>query len=187
MKKSIWIILVVTASILVVGAVLIKLKTSTEIEDTIAKERPAISVRTVQARSGDLQAWIFVEGTARSVRREYLSFQNPGKVVYIKHGPGGGDLREGDRVSVGDVLARQDQRQGEASLTTARAGVREAVTGLAVAMADLDQAKTQETLAQATFERFDALIGQSSASQQEFDEAKAEAANARATVARAES
>jgi multidrug efflux pump subunit AcrA (membrane-fusion protein) len=74
-------------------------------------ERQAVRVRAVAAEVGSVQSWVFAEGTARSARREYLTFANPGRVAWVKPGKDGGELREGDMVKANDVLARQDDRQ----------------------------------------------------------------------------
>lgn len=127
-------------------------------EEEAAKpaEEKRVSVRAVKAETGEIQSWVFAEGTARSAAREYLVFQNVGKITYIKP-----DLREGSLVEKGTVLARQDQRRLNA---------------------DLKEARTQADLAQKTFSRFATLLKQRSASQQEYDEAKAQADQAKATL-----
>ena len=119
-------------------------------------EEKRVSVHAVKAVQGDIQSWVFAEGTARSVAREYLTFQGAAKVTFIKEG-----LREGSLVKKGEVLARQDQRS---------------------ISADLNEAKTQAAFAQKTFSRYAALLKQKSASQQEYDEAKAQADSAKATL-----
>lgn len=149
--------------------------------------RPAVSVRAVEARLGSVQAWVFAEGTVRSVRREYLTFENAGKVTFIAPGPDGGELRTGDPVTAGTVLAHQDQRPYRADLRSAESSMREAETQVEVAKAELRQARTDADLAEATFRRYAALLEKNSASQQEYDEAEAEAARAQAAIARAES
>ncbi len=141
---------------------------------TQVMEEKRVSVRAVKAESGDIQSWVFAEGTARSVVREYLMFQNAGKVTYLKS-----DLREGSVVEKGTLLAQQDQRSLKADLA-------EAGTSVDVAQAELEQAKTRASLEQKTFGRYAKLLEQESASLQEYDEAKARADNAIADVSRAE-
>jgi RND family efflux transporter MFP subunit len=90
-------------------------------------------------------------------------------------------------VKANDVLARQDDRQYQADVDSAVAQVREARTQSAVAAAEIEQAKAEYELAQTTSRRFKKLREQKSAAQQEYDEAKANAAKALASVARAQS
>ena len=43
-----------------------------------------LSVRCVRAMTGPIQALVFGEGTARAVRREFLTFQHQGKITFLK-------------------------------------------------------------------------------------------------------
>ena len=170
--------------------------------------RPATSVRAVRADLGEVQTWLIADGTARSIRREYLTFPRAGRIVYLYRDADGRELREGDAVKAGDVLAYQDKRTNEADVTAAQAKVTMATADRAAATAnlqavkaalteaesrqtlaadELELAKAEELLAQATFRRFKTLFEQESASAQEFDEAKAGVARASASVARARS
>jgi len=141
----------------------------------------AVSVETIVAERGSVQSWTFTQGTARAVRREYLTFEDPGKVTFVKDG-----LREGSEVKAGELLVSQDQRRLKAEIETARASVVEASTQASVAESQREEARTDEELAKTTFERFSTLLKQNSASKQEFDEARAQADKATAAVARAE-
>ncbi len=152
-----------------------------------APERPATTVRVAEAKVGDVASWVFADGTARATEREYLTFEDAGKVVYVMPGPDGGELREGQRVEQGQVLARQDQRQSDAAVESAQASVNEATTGLAVAESQLRQARTQAELEQTTFRRYQRLRERESASDQEYEQAEVAAKNAEAAVERAQS
>jgi len=142
----------------------------------------AVTVDSVTVELGSVQSWTFAEGTARAVRREYLTFEDPGLITFVEDG-----LREGSVVKAGAVLVRQDQRRLKAEIETAKAAVIEAQTKNAVAEAELAQMKTDEQFARTTFERFATLLKKNSASPQEYDEAKARADKAAAAVTRAES
>lgn len=146
------------------------------------EQETAVTVAVTEATLGDLQDWTFAEGTARSTRREYLTFENAGRITFVKD-----DLREGSQVKAGELLVNQDQRRLEADVDSSEASVTEAETQAAVAEADVKQAKTQLALAETTFARFASLLSKESASQQEYDEAKAEADNARAGLDRSTS
>lgn len=177
----------VIVAVVVVALALWQRQDSSPRPVTGERKKPAVTVGTAEAKLGLIQAWIFAVGTVRSSRREYLTFENPGRVAFISAGPNGDELREGDPVKAGSLLAHQDQRQYLAEIRTAESSLHEAHTQLAVARAELEQARTDKTLAQTTFKRFKVLVKQKSASQQEYDEAKAQASKAQASVARAES
>ncbi|BDS05658.1 RND efflux membrane fusion protein [Oceaniferula spumae] len=151
-------------------------------EDEPEKKSTAITVEVVPASRGNVQTWTFGEGTARATRREYLNFENAGRITYIKP-----DLREGSEVKEGEVLVRQDQRRPSAEVDSSKASVAEAKTRSQVAAAELNQAETEQKLAKTTFQRFKTLLEKKSASRQEYDEAKAKADNAASSVARAKS
>jgi len=63
-------------------------------------------VRVVTASRQPIQAWVFAEGTARSVRREYLTFERAGRVAFVKRGQDGGDLRAGEPVRAGEEVVK---------------------------------------------------------------------------------
>jgi len=148
---------------------------SPETPDTVADMRPVASVSTVPATNETLSSWIFGEGTVRSIEREFLSFESAGRVAWLDP-----DLKEGDRVEAGQLLAYQQADRTGADVARARAGVTDAETGRSVAEATLREAEANLALAQKTFERFETLLAQRSASQQEYDDARARLDQARA-------
>lgn len=146
--------------------------------DTAAKSQTpqaTASVRIAAIEQGEVQRWIFGEGTARAVRREFLSFESPGRIAYVNP-----SLKEGDRVRKGQLIAYQAKNvpAGDQPSGLSHAAVREAQANL--------------ELTQKTFDRFARLLELGSASQQEYDEAQAQLKRARvqyqnATLAAAES
>lgn len=145
-----------------------------------AQKSRRVSVRAVQAKHRHIDSWVYAQGTARATRREFLSFQQQGRVVYLKPG-----LEIGHWVRRGELIAQIEPARAESELASARAGVTGAKTELKVAAASLREALAQRKLAQLTSQRFEILIGQNSASQQEYDEAVAKLAQADAAVDRA--
>ncbi|PWQ99588.1 LysM peptidoglycan-binding domain-containing protein [Leucothrix arctica] len=145
--------------------------------------------------------WLYTEGIARAIRREYMTFESAGRIAYLDP-----KLKEGDRVRKGQVLAYQEQSRPASSLANANAQVVKANTQLTSAQshvtdanAQLVRAQTQVTVAEAsrdeananlllakrTFNRYSILLKQKSASQQEYDQAQAKLAAAQAAVRRA--
>ncbi|PWQ96485.1 HlyD family efflux transporter periplasmic adaptor subunit [Leucothrix pacifica] len=145
--------------------------------------------------------WVYTEGVARAIRREYMTFESAGRIAYLDP-----KLKEGDRVRKGQVLAYQEQSRSAASLASANTQLVSANTQLissqsqvSDANAQLVRAQTQVTVAEAsrseadanlllakrTFQRYSTLLKQKSASQQEYDEAQAKLVSAQAAVRRA--
>ena len=83
------------------------------------------------------------------------------------------NVKEGDRVKKGDVLVIIDDRQVSAGFDQAEAGLAGAKRALQAARAAREVAKADAKLAEATFNRYEHLLADESASQQEFDEVKA--------------
>ncbi|QDV04719.1 Macrolide export protein MacA [Planctomycetes bacterium Poly30] len=160
----------------------------TSVSKIVEQEPPLpLTIRTHEVTTGDIQSWLLAEGTARSVRREYLTFEYAGRVAYVLKGADGLELREGTRVEAGTVLARQDQRSAQADLESAHAEIAEAVTQVTVAESEQERVKSEQELAATTLERFTTLVAQNSASKQELDEAQNGANIAAATVSQAAS
>lgn len=67
-------------------------------------------------------------------------------------------VNEGDSVTAGQIVARMDTRDLEASLAKARATVQQAQHGLDEAHANVIQQQTQVTFAQQQFDRANALV-----------------------------
>lgn len=131
----------------------------------------SVSVALVEQRY--LQSWIYSQGTARSRQREFLTFTQQGLVTHVDE-----NLRVGIKVNAGQLIAYQAPERVQADLQAANAALAEAEANLA--------------LAEVTRRRYEILIEQRSASQQERDEAevqiqraKAARDNARAQVAQA--
>lgn len=138
------------------------------------QQAPAVSVRVQPAEVTALQRWVYSQGTARSMRREYLTFTEQGKVTYVDQ-----DLRVGSPISEGHLIAHQAPERLEAELASARAALNEAEANL--------------SLARVTQNRYETLIEQRSASAQELDQARVEVEqalasreSARAQIAQAE-
>ncbi|WP_239807241.1 efflux RND transporter periplasmic adaptor subunit [Croceicoccus hydrothermalis] len=143
-------------------------------------QAPAASVRIARASDETIQSYIYAQGTARATRREFLSFQQAGRVTYIAPG-----LDAGSPVRRGQLIARIEPARAQSEAAQAEATLAGARTELTASQASLNEAQAQLELARATFERYRVLLAQDSASQQEYDEAEAQLAQARAAVQQA--
>jgi HlyD family secretion protein len=96
-------------------------------------------------------------------------------------------VQEGDMVAPGQVIARMDTRDLEASLKKAEAQVLQGRRNLEEARALVAQQETEVTLAKAEFERASTLLKRGFTTHQAFDQRQQalNSANAKATAARA--
>ncbi|WP_036258031.1 HlyD family efflux transporter periplasmic adaptor subunit [Methylocapsa aurea] len=96
-------------------------------------------------------------------------------------------VQEGDMVAPGQVIARMDTRDLEASLKKAEAQVLQGRRNLEEARALVAQQETEVTLAKAEFERASALLKRGFTTRQAFDQRQQalNSANAKAIAARA--
>ncbi len=133
-----------------------------------SRETVGAPVLVVQRTS--LQAFHSVAGTVRSQTTSTLSANVVGSVVRVL-------VAEGDRVRAGDVLVEIDAREPRAQADRARAGGEEVERAI-------EGAAANAKLAEATYRRYEALRGRGSASQQEYDEARARHITAQAELAR---
>lgn len=126
--------------------------------------------RTATSRVPDV---ISAVGTVRAAETSQISAQMMGNVVAV-------NVREGDVVKQGQILATIDPAQAQASLDRAQAA-------LAATQHEAAAAQTELTLTEATLKRYDTLFQRKSVSPQEYDEIKAryQSASAREEGARA--
>lgn len=127
----------------------------------------------VTAQRAPAPDWVEAVGTVRAAQSTQVAPQVMGSVVAI-------NVREGDRVRRGEVLAVIDDAQP-------RAGVERAQAALLAADKDAVAADADFALAESTLKRYQNLFDKKSVSPQEFDEVKArfQAAEARRELARA--
>ncbi|MDH5823677.1 efflux RND transporter periplasmic adaptor subunit [Luteimonas sp. RD2P54] len=140
-----------------------------------------VSVRVVQVQEAPVQSWVYAQGTARAARREFLTFQNSGRVAHVAPG-----LEIGRPVRRGQLVAHLQPDRSDAELTRARVELANARAQVAVGEAAQAEAAASLELARQTFARFATLLDLDSASQQEYDEAEARLGQARAAYARAQ-
>lgn len=145
-----------------------------------AEEAVVVSVRVEPVQRRALQAWVYGQGTARAVQREFLTFADAGRVEWLDP-----KLRLGSSVARGKLIAYQEPARSRAGLANAEAALITARSEIAQAQAAEREAQATLELARVTLERYRTLIAQNSASQQEFDRAEAEFAQAQAAQARA--
>ena len=193
-----WLFLLGAIALFVGGITLWRLvsnsqQSSEEVTENIEQAR--LTVRTVPVNLEPIQAWSYGEGYVSALVKKHLNFQAEGTIDYIKQ-VDGRDLREGDRVTKGELLARLDRRKYDADITVATAGqieaknqvlnavasLRQVEESLAEAQTDLEKAKTDEAFAQADLKRYQELAAEGVVEQRQVDVKETEYKNAQATV-----
>jgi RND family efflux transporter MFP subunit len=123
-----------------------------------------VQTETVQVESAP-QLYQAV-GVIHSANTAILSAQLAGTVREIR-------VKEGDYVKRGQILAVLDDRSAQAQVHGAEAGVSEAIQGGAEVDQALKAATADRQFAEATLNRYKALLAKNSLSRQEFDGAEA--------------
>ena len=159
--KYLWVAPVAIVVLLLGGRVLQRL-TSPDEEPQQTSEQARFPVKTVKAVSAPIQAWVFGEGFASAVRRKHLTFEVAGTIVYVKQVEGR-ELREGDFVGTGELLASVDDRQLVADIRAAEAQEAEAREQVDSAIAQRDEALANVEQARAALDGEEARVGQSRA------------------------
>lgn len=105
-----------------------------------------LAVRVVTAQRGVAQQWLFDEGIVWPVNRRVLNFQANGDITYVAN-INGIPLREGDRVSKGQLLATIDSRRQRSQITTTEADIQVALNQRR--QSEANRRKTEASIAQA--------------------------------------
>jgi len=122
-----------------------------------------VAIETVHAQPGPEN--YEAVGTVKAETSSVLGAEISGTVRKIW-------VKEGDRVRRGQLLAVIDARVQQAQLEAAAAGIEESVQGLAEVRRALQAAAADRKFAEATFQRYKALLAKKSVSQQEYDNAE---------------
>lgn len=140
----------------------------------------SVSVKLATAHEEPLDALYRTSGTVRGRTTVVLTSKTVGYVRSV-------DVRAGDRVKVGQVLAVLEANDSSASVRRAHAGFDQSMEARAEAENAVAAAEAALRIAQTTHGRIAALHATEAVSQQEFDEAQArlQAATAQVEMARA--
>ena len=201
-KKAKWLLLLSAIALLAGGvtvwrSVSSSQQASEEVTNNIEQAR--LTVRTVSVNLEPIQAWTYGDGTVSAVTKKHLTFQAEGTIDYIKKVEGR-NLREGDRVKKGELLARVDRRKYDADITVAAAAqieaknqvlntvasLKQAEESLAQAQADLQKAKTDEAFAKVDLKRYQELEAKGGIPEREVEVKETDYKNAQAAAIAAE-
>ena len=157
------------------------------------REIQPVKVQVSMVTRGPIQEWVSGEGTARAVHREFLSFENAGKVVFIGKEADGFALREGSAVrgpgegeGLGQLIARVDSRDYLEALKVYESEKLQAIQGVEAAVASVAQAKEELALRTKNYRRAEKLFRKGAYAQSRFDSEKSAFVNARASLQGAE-
>lgn len=145
-----------------------------------APDRAALVVEVATVTRGPVADIVFADGNARAARREFLTFQNEGRVAFLKSNDDGGPLREGDAVANGELLAELDRRIDDAAAREARAALDTVRATLGNARSELERARRLRDRQMLDQSRYDAV--ETSYRQALADVRRAEARSDQATA-----
>jgi RND family efflux transporter MFP subunit len=143
-----------------------------------AQTGAVLPVATATAKQSSFRTPLELAGTVTSRSRADVGAVTGGRVLSV-------DVRVGDRVSAGQVLARVDATQYAAQLAGALAGASAAGENVAAAQAQVEQARSRLRLAQITGGRMSTLYSQGAISRQRYDETQADISAAASRLAQA--
>jgi RND family efflux transporter MFP subunit len=131
-----------------------------------APDAPPIPVTLTSAHEENLDALYRASGTVRGRTTAVLTSKTTGYVRSV-------DVRPGDHVNVGQVLAVLEANDSAASVRRARAGLDQSMESRSEAENGLRAAQASLRIAKSTHERAAALYASHSIAQQEYDEVDA--------------
>lgn len=144
-------------------------------DDTAPAPRPAVvkGVTVEQVRVAELAEQQETVGTVKAVTSAVVSARIAGTIISM-------NVKEGDRVVKGRILALLEANEASAGAAAARAGVEEAKQAV-------EESLSRKKLAEATFQRYQKLFAEQAVTRQEFENRQTEQEVASRGVARAES
>jgi RND family efflux transporter MFP subunit len=144
---------------------------SSEKREALPAPETVRDVQSAVVQRTSVPAYYEAVGTVRPIQSAQVAAQTMGNIVRM-------NVREGDRVSKGQVLAIIDDSQ-------TKAGLDRAIAGQNAAQQEIAAANAEYALAESTLKRYQVLYDRKSVSPHEFDEVKTryEAAKARKELA----
>jgi len=158
-----WLVPAVVLVIALGGVTAIRIRDNSA-EDMTASAPVPLTVSSAIAQRSPIQAWTSSEGIVEAVRFKYLTFDVAGDVTYLAKREGR-NLREGDTVTAGDLLAQIDDRSLQADVNQAQAAINEAMRQRGAAAANVAQAESQVAQARAQVAQAQAQLNQAQSTQ----------------------
>jgi HlyD family secretion protein len=143
----------------------------------LAPRQPEVQLSTVQTAFGSQQyGQLAASGYVVAQRRAAVASKASGRLVELT-------VREGSALKTGELIARVDASDVQASLALSQAGVGQAQAALVQAQAGLAQAEVQQRNADEDLRRSQGLVAQGFVSPQALDAARTRARSADAATA----
>lgn len=189
-QRNLWLISasILTAVVSVLSAKRVLDHRSSRSQAAAVRQEP-MPVRAVRAERGTIQSWVYGQGSARAVKREFLTFEQEGKITYVTTGPDGKELREGDPVkgpgpgdTHGQLLARVDVRDFTEQVKVAEAAREQARQRVAAVAAEIEKAAANQALKKEDYERYRKLFQSEAIPESQLDVREAELTNAEAAL-----
>lgn len=185
MKKVIFVVIVIAV---LLGIASVGGKKRVVAPDQPPKKQP-LPVRVAQVARGDISSRVVSEGTARAVRREFLTFRKQGKVIFIGKDSSGNAIKEGSSIkgpgkdgAKGQLLAKIDIRDLEHSLKSELANVSQAEQTVAVKEASVKKAENDYNLAETELKRSKQLREKEVITQAKYEKDKNNLLNAQSSL-----
>ncbi len=150
-----------------------------ESKPTQQQAEPVRDVEIAPVRAQTVEDSFESVGTVKAIRSAVLSSKTVGTIISVM-------VKEGERVKKGQILIEIDSRDLQAELQAARAALDEANSAIGAAESTVTSARGEKDLAEATFKRYQPLVGKGSVTPHEFDEVSAKQKIADAELNRAE-
>ena len=132
-----------------------------------SKTQAVVPVTVAVARHIALTSISEFSGTLQAVQSATVGAMSGGRIVAL-------DVRIGDTVAAGQVIARVDPSQYQAQLSQAEAGAQSAAQSAQAAQAQAAAAQSRVALAQTTARRMDLLYREGAISAQQHDQVQAD-------------
>ncbi|MEM6453005.1 MAG: multidrug transporter [Cyanobacteria bacterium P01_D01_bin.105] len=146
-----------------------------ETVETVADASSRLPVRVMTAKTGLVEGWVFDEGSVWPVRRRVLNFQASGDITYVAK-VDGVELREGDLVSRGQLLATIDSRRQMSGIKSAEADIQVSETqrnqseaSRQQAEANISRAESDLRLAETELRRYEVLFEKGAVAESDRD------------------
>jgi len=140
-KRPLWHYIIGGVTIFAVGGIAFgQLQRSPQVSETPSEPAASLPVKTTRVKRQLIQKFVFGNGRVEATKGKHLTLETSGTITYVKKF-NGRELREGDFVKAGELLAKVDDRRLRADLAQAQARTAEAETQRITAQANVSQAE----------------------------------------------
>ncbi|MCJ8283722.1 MAG: biotin/lipoyl-binding protein [Rivularia sp. ALOHA_DT_140] len=140
-KRPLWQYMLGGIALFVLGTIAFQqLQKNPQVSETKSEQTARLPVKTTRVKSQLIQKFVFGNGRVGATKGKHLTLETSGTITYIKK-VNGRELREGDFVKAGELLAKVDDRKLRADLAQAQAQTAEAETQRVTAQANVSQAE----------------------------------------------